>query len=53
MEREGNVFIDADARRMNMHERYVAAESLLGRLAAEKIRNAAPTVRWLGETNEC
>ncbi|MGH8506946.1 MAG: DPP IV N-terminal domain-containing protein, partial [Stenotrophobium sp.] len=38
---------------MNMHDRYVAAESLLGVVAAGKIRNAAPEVRWMGASNDC
>ena len=34
---------------MNMLDRYSAAEKLLGVVAAGKIRNAAPALRWIGD----
>ncbi len=37
---------------MSMHERYAAAEGLLPALAAGKIRNAAPAMRWMKDSNE-
>src|SRR5690606_12943286 len=39
--------------RVNMHERYVAAEKLLAPVVLDKIRNAAPTVRWIDRTDTC
>jgi dipeptidyl-peptidase-4 len=38
---------------MNLHDRYVAAEKLLGPVVAGKIRNAAPTLRWIADSNVC
>lgn len=38
---------------MNMHDRYAAAEKLLGVVAAATIRNAAPAVRWVGDGSSC
>lgn len=38
---------------MNMHDRYAAAEKLLGVVAATKMRNAAPVLRWIGDSNTC
>lgn len=38
---------------MNMHDRYVTAEKLLGVVAATHIRNAAPAIRWIGDGGSC
>lgn len=38
---------------MNMHDRYAAAESLLAAVVAGKVRNAAPAIRWIGDSNVC
>ena len=38
---------------MNIHDRYAAAEGLLSAVAMPKIRNAAPTVRWMKDNREC
>lgn len=38
---------------MNMRDRYAAAEKLLGVVAATHIRNAAPMLRWIGDSNTC
>lgn len=38
---------------MSMHQRYTEAEGLLPALAAAKIRNAAPAIRWIGDRSEC
>ncbi|HKY89483.1 MAG TPA: prolyl oligopeptidase family serine peptidase [Nevskiaceae bacterium] len=36
-----------------MQDRYAAAEQLLAAVTAEKVRNAAPVVRWVGDRNLC
>src|SRR3546814_16837990 len=38
---------------MRMQQRYAAAEKLLVPVIAGKLRNAAPTVKWVGQTSEC
>lgn len=38
---------------MNMHDRYAVAEGLLTAVTAKKIRNAAPVIRWVGDSNVC
>ncbi|MES2490084.1 MAG: prolyl oligopeptidase family serine peptidase [Pseudomonadota bacterium] len=38
---------------MNMHDRYASAESLLSTVASGKIRNAAPSIRWVGDSDVC
>ena len=36
-----------------MQERYAAAEKLLPSVFAPKLRNVSPTLRWIGQTDEC
>ena len=36
-----------------MQERYAAAEKLLGAVVDSKMRNMAPMIHWLGDTDEC
>ncbi len=38
---------------MRMHDRYAAAEKLLPSVFLPKLHNISPTLRWVGQTDQC